>query len=55
MRLIVATNNKGKLLEIQQILCDCGIELLTLSDIGLDVDFLETGETFVRVQRMTKT
>jgi XTP/dITP diphosphohydrolase len=46
MRLIVATNNKGKLLEIQQILCDCGIELLTLSDIGLDVDFLETGETF---------
>lgn len=46
MKLIVATNNKGKLLEIQQILGDCNIELLTLSDIGLDVDFLETGETF---------
>ena len=28
MKLIVATNNKGKLLEIEQILEDSGIELL---------------------------
>lgn len=46
MKLVVATNNKGKLLEIQQILNDKKLELLTLTDIDLNIDFIESGETF---------
>ena len=46
MKLIVATNNKGKLLEIEQILEDSGIELLPLSKLDISVEFEETGTTF---------
>lgn len=44
MRIVFATNNRHKLEEIRQILGD-GIEVLSLSDIGCDVDIPETGET----------
>ena len=46
-KLIVATNNRGKLREIEQLLAGCGFELLTPSDAGVDgweVD--ETGSSF---------
>ena len=43
-KLVVATGNKGKLREIREILSD--VEVLGLSDVGIDVDVEETGTTF---------
>lgn len=44
MKIVFATNNQHKLQEIRQILGD-NIEVLSLSDIGCDVDIPETGHT----------
>lgn len=43
-KLLVATGNKGKLKEIKEILK--GVEVLSLSDAGIDCDVEETGTTF---------
>lgn len=45
MRIVVASNNKGKLSEIRSILGD-KYDIVSLSDIGLDIDIEETGTTF---------
>jgi len=45
-KLLIATNNKGKLLEFQDLLKDTGIELITPADIGLDIDVEEDGATY---------
>ena len=45
-KLLIATNNKGKLLEFQDLLKDTGIELITPADIGLDIDVEEDGTTY---------
>jgi len=45
-RLLLATNNPGKLRELQFILADLPIELLTPADIGLDLDVKEDGATY---------
>ena len=34
LRIVFATNNKNKLAEIRDMLSDCGIEILSLADIG---------------------
>ena len=44
MKIVFATNNQHKLQEIRQILCD-RVEVLSLKDIGCDVDIPETGQT----------
>ena len=44
MKIVFATNNKHKLDEIRSILGD-SIEVLSLNDIGCDVDIPETGKT----------
>ena len=44
MRIVFATNNQHKLSEIRSILGD-SIEVLSLKDIGCDVDIPETGTT----------
>lgn len=46
MRIIVATNNKGKAKEFREVLSDIGAEVLTLSDTGIVSDPEENGETF---------
>lgn len=46
MRLIFATNNAHKVSEVQALLADTGIELVTLRQAGLDIDPPETGSTF---------
>jgi XTP/dITP diphosphohydrolase len=46
MQLLIATNNRGKLVEYQAIFADQQLELLTLRDVGIDWDVDETGETF---------
>lgn len=46
MRVIAATKNKGKIKEISDILGGLGIEVVSQNDAGIDVEVLETGNTF---------
>ena len=45
-RLLVATRNQGKLRELADLLEDVPFELVSLSDVGIEVDVEETGHTF---------
>ena len=45
-KIIVATGNEGKMVEIRNILKDLNLELLSLKDAGIDVDVEENGTTF---------
>lgn len=46
-RMILATTNAHKLREVRQIFQDLDIEILSLSDVGLDhVNVIEDGETY---------
>lgn len=45
-KVIFATSNEGKMLEIRDILKDLDIELLSMKDVGLDPDIDENGNTF---------
>jgi len=46
MKLLIATNNQGKIKELHELLDDLGIELVTPSQIGLDLDVVEDGTTY---------
>jgi len=45
-RLLLATNNTGKVLEINSILQHLGIELVRPADLGLHLDILEDGNSY---------
>ena len=45
--LLIATNNKGKVKELQDLLEDTGIALVTPAQIGIDLDVVEDGQTYV--------
>ena len=45
-KLLIATNNKGKVKELQDLLKDTGIELITPSQIHLALEVLEDGSTY---------
>jgi XTP/dITP diphosphohydrolase len=45
-RLLIATNNKGKIKELHELLADTGIELITPAQIDLDLDVVEDGLTY---------
>ena len=45
-QLLIATNNKGKIKELQDLLKDTGIELVTPAHIGIDLDVDEDGATY---------
>ncbi len=45
-KLLIATNNRGKVIELQDLLKDTGIQLLTPADIGLSLEVDEDGETY---------
>ena len=45
-KLLIATNNQGKVKELQDLLQDTGIELLTPSQINLELDVIEDGATY---------
>jgi len=45
-KLLIATHNKGKSLEIQALLHDINVELLTPSQINLNLEVNETGKTY---------
>ncbi len=44
--LLIATNNKGKVKELQDLLKDTGIELVMPAQIGIDLDVVEDGHTY---------
>ena len=44
-RLLIATHNAGKLGELRELLSDAPYELVSLSDVGIDIDVDETGDT----------
>lgn len=46
MDIVVATNNKHKLLEIKDILSPLGYNILSLNDVNINIDPEETGATF---------
>ncbi len=46
MKLIIATNNQGKVREIKQMLEPLGYEPVSLRDAGIDINVAEDGETF---------
>src|SRR5581483_12119490 len=45
-RLLLATNNAGKVAEFRELLADCGWELVAPADIGRTLDVEETGATY---------
>lgn len=45
-RLLIATNNKGKITEFQDLLKDSGIEFVTPSQIGLELEVEEDGTDY---------
>ena len=45
-KLLIATNNQGKIEELQELLKDLNIELVTPADIDLDLDVIEDGLTY---------
>jgi XTP/dITP diphosphohydrolase len=45
-QLLIATNNKGKIRELQDLLNDTGIELITPAQINLELDVVEDGSTY---------
>jgi len=44
--IIIATKNKGKVEEIKSLLAGCSFRVLSLKDVGIDIDIEETGSTF---------
>jgi len=47
VKLLLATNNKGKLRELCGILADLPLELLSPAEIGLDLNVPEDGDTYI--------
>ena len=45
-KLIFATGNENKMKEIRMILADCGYEILSMKEAGIDIDIVEDGSTF---------
>ena len=45
-KLVIGTNNRGKLREYEQLLDGCGFELVTPGDLGLAFEPEETGATY---------
>src|SRR6476659_11171812 len=45
-KLLIATNNQGKVKELQDLLRDTGIQLVTPAQINLDLDMVEDGQTY---------
>ena len=46
MRIVFATGNKNKMIEIREILGDLGVEILSMKEAGVFEDVVEDGTTF---------
>ena len=45
-RLLIATNNRGKLIELQDLLKELSVELYTPADLEISIEIEEDGETY---------
>ena len=45
-KIIFATGNENKMVEIRMILADCGYEIVSQKQAGIDIDVVEDGTTF---------
>ncbi len=45
-KLVVATNNEHKAIEIKEMLRDLDVEVVTMSDVGIDIEIEENGTTY---------
>ena len=45
-RLLLATNNPGKVRELRRLLAGCGYEIVTPNDLGIALEVDETGSTY---------
>ena len=54
-KLVIATNNQGKLREFRDLLDGCGFTLVTPADLGIDWSVEETGSTFEENARLKAT
>ena len=52
MKFVLASQNKGKLVEMQGILQSLGVEIALQSELGISVDVEETGTTFEETARL---
>ena len=46
MKFVLASHNKGKIKEMQEVLGELGVEVMTPGELGITVDVEETGTTF---------
>lgn len=46
MKVIIASNNKGKIREFKEILTPLGYEPVSMKEAGVDIEIVEDGETF---------
>lgn len=46
MKIVFATGNAHKLVEIREILSDINAEILSMKDVGIDIDIVEDADTF---------
>ena len=46
MKIVLATNNPNKIREVKEILNGFGIEILTLKDLGIEIEIEEDQDTF---------
>ncbi len=46
MKIIFATKNKGKLVEIKEIFKDTSVSIISMEEAGIDMDIVEDGSTF---------
>jgi XTP/dITP diphosphohydrolase len=47
-RLLIATNNPGKIAEFRQLLAGCGWELVTPAELGLELSVEESGQAYAQ-------
>jgi XTP/dITP diphosphohydrolase len=50
--IVIAKRNSGKLREFRSLMAPSGLTILSLTDIGLDKDFEETGSSFAENARL---
>ena len=45
-KIIFATGNANKMVEVRMILADCGYEIVSMKEAGINIDIVEDGKTF---------
>jgi len=54
-RLLIATNNAGKVVEFRELLDGCGWDLVVPRELGIDLGVKETGQTYLENAKLKAT